>query len=207
MRGGKSLATFAALMLALTLGACSSHVSDDARGWYATNNGEAPKHHRIYICHGFGCTYRTPISYSAADLAKLKSILASGKSSPEAERQAIARAVQWQEKRVAPEVGSAGDVGGYDLSKSRVPGQMDCIDEAANTTSLLVLATERGYLHHHKAGRPVSKGFLIDGSYPHASAVVKEIATGQAFAVDSWPRSNGMKPDIMPLGDWYSKNS
>ena len=207
MRLVRSWRYFRTVVLALALGACSSHISDDARGWYATNNGEAPKHHRIYICHGFGCAYRTPIAYSASDLGKLKSILAAGKSSPEAERRAIARAVQWQENRVAPEVGSAGDVGGYDLSKSPERGQMDCIDEAANTTSLLVLATERGFLHHHKAGRPVSKGFLIDGSYPHASAVVKEKASGKVFAVDSWPRANGMKPDIMPLGEWYSKSS
>jgi len=198
--------TWVLLALLALLGGCVSQSDGDANAWFAYSEGQAPTRERIYICHGFGCTYRTPVRYSSRDLNRLRAILAKGRRSPEAERRAISRAVIWNEKRVAPQAGSAGDVGGFDLQNARVPGQMDCIDEATNTTSLLLMAQSRGYLKHHKVGRPASRGFFIDGKYPHATATIRETGTRTRYAVDSWPRANGKAPDIMVLTAWMSKD-
>jgi len=194
------------LVLSLLLSGCVSQSEGDVQGWFAYSEGQAPTRERTYICHGFGCTYRTPIRYSSRDLARLRGILASGRRSPEAERRAISRAVIWHEKRVAPEAGSAHDVGGLDLHNAHVHGQMDCIDEATNTTSLLLLAQSRGYLKHHKVGRPASRGFFVDGNYPHATATIREKKSGTPYAVDSWPRANGKAPDILALKAWMAKD-
>mgnify|MGYP006292403543 FL=1 len=110
------------------------------------------------------------------------------------------------EKRVAPTVGSEGDVGGLDLWNAGKRGQMDCIDEAANAASYLLLAEKRGYLRHHTVGRPVARGFFLDGRYPHATAVIREKKTGEAFAVDSWREANGAPPVVMPLSEWFEES-
>ncbi len=189
------------------LGACAAQSTGDAKNWYGNHNGVAPKTAKIYICHGFGCAYKTPVNYSSKDLQKIRSILGSGRGSPAAERQAIGRAVQWQERRVAAQVGSANDVGGFDMENARKRGQMDCIDESTNTTSLLLMAEKHGYLKHHRVSAPVSRGFFLDLRYPHATATVTEKKTGKTFAIDSWVRANGQKPDILPLDVWMEQGN
>ena len=42
----------------------------------------------------------------------------------------------------------------------------------------------------------------IDGAWPHQSAVVLEIASGKAYAVDSWFEDNGRAAHVVPLEQW-----
>lgn len=188
------------------LAACgSAQISSHSGGWYRQHSGVMPRADgRLYVCHGFGCAYKTPVDFSPAQLSKLRNILARGGASPAAERQAIAKAVAWNEARVAPTVGSANDVGGYDLRNSGQRGQMDCIDEATNTTSLLLVMQAKGYLRHHEVVSPVARGFFIDGEYPHATAVVREKESGRAYAIDSWPRGNAQMPVVQDLESWFA---
>lgn len=192
---------------ALALGACASQSKGDAQGWYGSHDGIAPKRAKVYICHGFGCAYKTPVNYSSKDLNRIRNILATGRSSPAAERKAIARAVQWQEQRVAAQVGSQNDVGGFDPENSRKRGQMDCIDETSNTTSLLLIAEKHGYLKHHYVSSPVARGFFLDGRYPHATATVTEKSARKVYAIDSWVRGNGARPDVLQLETWMKQGS
>jgi hypothetical protein len=82
------------------------------------------------------------------------------------------------------------------------PDQMDCIDEATNTTSLLVLLAAHGYLRHHQVEEPASRGFFLDGRYPHATAVLSVNGSGEKWAIDSWPRANAEAPVVLPLAEW-----
>ena len=169
--------------------------------------GVAPRSDRIYVCHSFGCARKTAVDFSAADLKKLRQILGKGSKSSASERTAIASAVAWNERRVAPIVGSGGDEGGFDLQNSGIPGQMDCIDEASNTTSLLLVAERHGMLSHHRVLSPVARGFFLDGRYPHATAVIAENGGGREFAVDSWPMANGETPLVQDLNAWFAAYS
>lgn len=195
------------LAAAGALAGCAAQSQADARVWYAAHDGVEPRADRIYVCHGFGCTYKTPVSFSGKDLANLKAILRKGAASPEAERKAIAAAVSWQERRAGPIVGSSKDIGGLDMHNAGVKGQMDCIDESTNTNSLLLLAQRHGYLKHHTVSSPVARGFFLDGRYPHASATVREKASGAVYAVDSWPKDNGVPPVISRLDVWMARQS
>lgn len=201
----KSFAAF--LFFSGLLGACANQAQSDATAWYNGQNGVAPRADRIYVCHGFGCMFKTPIDFSKRDLHRLKSLLASGRKSPVAERAAIAKAVSWQETRIAPTVGSAGDLGGFDIQNAGKHGHMDCIDESSNTTSLLLIAQQHGYLHHHTVASPVARGFFLDGRYPHATATVREVESGKVFAIDSWTRANGEPPEVMALDLWMQQSS
>ena len=193
------------LLIAVTLTGCIQSGEGDPMSWYASQDGLAPKGTSVYVCHGTGCARKERVDFSTADMGRLRSILASGAGSPEKERRAMGRAVQWFEKRVAPQVGSGNDVGGFDLSTVNKPGQLDCIDEATNTTSVLKLAADNNYLKHHRVGRPKARGFFLDGRYPHATGVVVQISNGESYAIDSWTRDNGEPPEIMPLSVWFKQ--
>ncbi len=191
----------------LLLGGCAGQASGPAVGWYGAHGGVAPAGERIYVCHAFGCARKTAFDFTPRRLATMKRILAAGAASPEDERKAVARLISWSEKEIGPVAGSSGDIGGYDLHNAGVPGQMDCIDEATNTTSVLLVAARQGFLKHHKVTSPVARGFFLDGRYPHATAVLRETASGKAWAIDSWPEANGKPPLVQPLDVWFASRS
>ncbi|MEO1102544.1 MAG: hypothetical protein AAFW98_02240 [Pseudomonadota bacterium] len=193
------------LALACLLGACVAQSALPVGKWYSTVSGIAPSpSNRVWVCHGFGCHFKSTVTFSRQDLRTMRRIMGRPRTA-KAERARIARLISWAEKRVAKEAGSAGDVGGLDLHNARKRGQMDCIDEATNTTSYLLIAQQNGLLRHHTVASPVARGFFLDGRYPHATAVIDAGET--AYAVDSWPNRNGVAPDIMPLETWFARSS
>ncbi|WP_108663125.1 hypothetical protein [Acuticoccus kandeliae] len=197
-----------ALLIALTavaLSGCVEQHKGQPQVWYAAHGAVLPQTHKVSVCHGFGCQLKTSVAFGSADLRKMRGIFGKPKSAAQ-ERAAIARYISWAEKRVAPEVGSEDDVGGLDLMNSGVHGQMDCIDEAANTTSYLMMADKNGLLRFHTVGSPVARGFFLDGRYPHATAVVVDDG-GTPWAIDSWPHRNGVPPNVLPLSTWFARSA
>lgn len=159
------------------------------------------------VCHGFGCRARTEVAFSAADRAKLAQILRAGQASPAAERRAIAEAVAWLDRRVGPETGTRHHVARAGLFQMSNPeSQFDCVDASTNSTSLLLVLDELHLLKHHRVEQPVSRGFLLDGRWPHATAVVAELPSQKEWAVDSWTHPAGERPDIMPLEQWLANS-
>jgi hypothetical protein len=185
------------LLLSLLLGFPGFAAAD----WYGAGHGRAPVGLRVYICHGYGCRIVTPVQFSQAELRAIAAPLLHGVNSAAKERAALSRADQTYEKIVGRHVGT-----GHDLARTQIgdaaADQMDCIDEATNTTSLLTMLAGQGLLRHHAVGEPAARGFFLDGRYPHATAVVHENG-GDDWAVDSWPRANGQPPVIEPLSNWY----
>jgi hypothetical protein len=188
--------------MAFALVACQTLAEQDSLGWYKDRGAVAPQQNKVVICHGFGCVHRTVVTLTPADRTQLANIMAQGKASPDQERQQLKAAVMWFEKRTGPIAGSENDVGGLDMANARVRGQMDCIDEATNTTSLMLVMEQWGLFQHHTVGRPVARGFLLDGRYPHATATLIEQNSGNAYSIDPWPYGNGENVDIMPLSTW-----
>jgi hypothetical protein len=158
---------------------------------------------RIDICHGFGCHFRSGLELGVADRERISRIMAAGASSPRAERAAVSRAVQYYEQRAARAVG-VRDGAKSDASQFGRRGQMDCIDESTNTRSLLLYLEGRGLLKHHIVDRNVTRGFLIDGRYPHSTAVLRE-KSGKKWTIDSWYEPMGGPPDILPLSEWMKR--
>lgn len=186
--------------LVAILGGCAAQSGLGVANWYDGSRRIAPVNGKVLVCHGFGCAYKTPVVFGRRDVARMRRMLR-GARTPAAERKAIQRYIAWAERRVAPAAGSAGDVAGLDLGNARIRGQMDCIDEATNTTSYLLVAEELGLLRFHTVQSPVARGYFLDGRYPHATAVIR--ADGTDYAVDSWPQENGKLPQVMTLAAWF----
>lgn len=89
-----------------------------------------------------------------------------------------------------------------DLSNG-ITGQLDCIDEATNTSIYLRLIAEAGLLQWHQQGARITRGILT-GNAPHTSATIVEKKSQQVFAVDAWFEANGQAPYIVPLTEWKS---
>jgi hypothetical protein len=158
----------------------------------------------VIVCHGFGCDRRTEIALGKGDHAKLASLMAPGKASAAAERNAAAAAAAWFDRRVGPQAGTTGRVARASLLSVSGPGQMDCIDTSRNVTALLLVLDQLRLLRFHQVEAPVARGFFLDGRGPHATAVLRETKSGQKWAFDAWTRKYGEKPDVMPLEKWMT---
>jgi len=177
-----------------------------ARDWFDIRGVPPPEPDRIHVCHGYTCRIATPVRFSGNDLKRIAGILGEGAPDARAERMAVAKAVQVFEELVGGRIGTASDLAKMQFGQG-APDQMDCIDEATNTTALLRLLASHGYLRHHSVLEPSARGFFIDGRYPHATAVLAEAGSGEKWAIDSWPRANAEPPVIQPLSEWKRARS
>ena len=189
--------------IACSPSAFSGEFDSEARAAYGDLSLPLPSSSGLIVCHGFGCRDRTQIVFAASDRMKMAQILRAGQASSAAERRAIAAAVAWFDRRVGPAAGTQHHVARAGLAQMSDPdSQFDCIDASRNTTSLLLLLDELHLLKHHRVEKPVARGYLLDGRWPHATAVVAELASQKQWAVDSWTHAAGERPDIMPLEQW-----
>jgi len=166
---------------------------------FAASSLPVPTNDRVVICHGFACKFRTLIAFDAKDHGELRKLMAKT-GSPEAERAAMAKAVAWYGKRIAPEAGTAGAKARPGPSQSGDPSQIDCVESSLNTTSILLMLQRLGLLQYHRVEPYVSR---ITFDFVHSTAVLTDVKTGQKWAVDTWVRNSGELPDVRPLAAWY----
>jgi hypothetical protein len=176
--------------------------SQTAQAWFKERGYVEPSGNRIIACHSYGCSRRMAVSVDGAWLGRANAALKAGRGSPAAERQALKAVIKAYTAYLSASLGGTPDVPGSPPRMSGVYGQMDCLDETANTTSLLLVLQDRGLLTYHVVEHPESRGFFLDGRYPHFTAVIKEKASGLAWAVDPWRKAPGQSPDILPLNRW-----
>ncbi len=172
------------------------------QSWFDRQGYVAPTGSRIIACHGYGCSRRTAISVDGGWFGRAGAILKAGRGSPAAERKALSEVIRIYTAYLAASFGGRPDAPRSPPGMSGVPGQMDCLDETANTTSVLLVLQERGLLAYHEVEYPESRGFFLDGRYPHFTAVIAEKGTGSEWVVDPWARAPGQSPDILPLSRW-----
>ncbi|TBW34280.1 hypothetical protein EYW49_18515 [Siculibacillus lacustris] len=177
-------------------------VEPGVEAWYRERGSVVPLGSRPAYCHGFGCEFRAVIPLDDDDEAALARIFQAHGGSPAAERVAVDLADQWWEKRADREIGAPPDKRGSDLADAHHAGQTDCIDEATNTTTLLLHLEQRGLLRFHHVQRPESRGAFL---YAHATAVMRDRTTGTDWIADSWMRDSGDPIDVMPLEEWFSR--
>lgn len=192
-------------LCALGLGAAAcSGVFTEPLYYYHNFEITPPRQDVISVCHGYSCRMQTPYTVTEEDWKRIGAHMARGERDPAAEREAVASVVTYMEHRVGAAVGTEGDRGRIELGGANDPTQQDCIDEASNTTSVLLVLQDKGLLKHHRVRKPEMRGMYIDGRWPHWTAVLVENEGGEAWAIDSWFRDNGEPPVVIALKDWYS---
>ena len=193
--------------LTMLAGGCTHERNGPVEGHFQDFKVDQPQNNRVTICHAYTCKMQTKFRFTDADIAEIKSIFKKVKKDDSAaeERRAVAYAIGWIEKRVGDEIGTSTDRAGMDFGASGDPSQMDCVDESTNTTSYMLVMQNNGLLKFHTVGTPFSKDQLWRGvaGWTHWTAVLKETATQQRWAVDSWIYENGENPAVVEVEKWY----
>jgi hypothetical protein len=153
------------------------------------------------ICHGHGCRLRSEVGLTELEWDPVADLLAEPAPDARIERGRIAMAIGIVESAVGRKAGTSKDRGGTFNAMSG-NDQFDCYDETTNTSVYLTLLARAGYLKWHRLEGWAGRGALIDGAWPHQTAVVVEIASGHAYAVDSWFEDNGRAAHVVPLEEW-----
>jgi hypothetical protein len=174
---------------------------------YGMFSAELPRNATVSVCHAYGCRKQTRYTFKPAEIAELGKVMAKSKKSdtPAEERRAVAYAIGWMETRVGEALGTKEDRPGMDFAASGDPTQQDCVDEATNTTSYLLVLQNQGLLKHHTVGTPFAKENYLRGvsGWTHWTAVLNDTDKGQRWAVDSWIYANGENPAIVEAENWY----
>ncbi len=193
---------FTAIALGLVLTGCESMNWRSPDDYFSHMKVKAPVGTRVSVCHGYSCKYRTAVNFTAEDLSAIKAELQKGGDSAAGERKGVASAIALVERIVGKVAGTDKDLGQLQLKLAGRRGQQDCVDEATNTTSYLVMMKQNGLLKYHSVKQPSGRGFFLDGRWQHFSAVLEDETSGVSWVVDSWPRDNGKPPVILPLKKW-----
>lgn len=197
----KKILPFAALLL---LAACGSNHDN----YQAALNGYRvgmPKDYTAFKqCHGYGCRVIDNIALTKGDWKMISKAFNPKPKNAEDERKRIAKAIGIMETRVGKLNGTSADkVGTFKYLGTE---QLDCVDESINTTTYLHLLAQGGLLKHNQVYAPETRvpALVVIGGWPHRTAVIADIKTGERYAVDSWFYDNGHDAVIVPLKDWKS---
>lgn len=201
--GKVGLAMLGAAMLGLAGCATPTTNSITALGWIEEKGNPPPTLDRFTVCHDYGCANRTAVKLAPEEWQEVRDIFKAEIADAAEERTRIKQAVARLEVMAGRQAGTLGDKGGT-LNAITLPGQQDCVDEAVNTTTYLVLMENDGLIKRHKALSVAWRGALFGKTLPHVTPVMAETESGELWAVDSSFYDNGREPVIMPLKEWLA---
>ena len=184
-----------------TLTACTTS-SQPPEAYLRLYGTEPTSTQHFTICNLFGCEETTVITLSNTDWMLIDNIFSPHANDSTEERRRIAWAVAQFEKTVAVKAGTGDDQAGQQ-GMYRGSRQLDCIAETINTTSYLILLQERGLMQWHAPRYPQHRGFM-HGHFPHNTAVIEDLRTGELYAVDAYFHANGVPPEIVPVSEWVT---
>jgi hypothetical protein len=152
------------------------------------------------VCHDLSCHRVSKVSLSVAEWQQVRVLFKPQADSAEAERHQIQHAVARLEQLVGMKTGTSGDHAKNRLTGSR-QGQLDCIDEATNTSVYLRMLESEQLLSWHRSAPRTSRGPL-SGQAPHNTASIIDTQSLERYAVDAWYFDNGEPPAIVLMTDW-----
>ncbi len=164
------------------------------------NKAEYPKGRTVTVCSGHGCTYAESFTFDYKFLGELKSHFNSVKNASE-ERNVLKKVIALIEQNVGTATGTDKDRASLGVFGAGNRTQLDCVDEATNTTSYLLVLNRLGVIKYHDIKAPNWKGGLF--KWTHYAAVIEDKSTKVLWAIDSGVGDNGKPPLIVEYSKWY----
>jgi hypothetical protein len=153
------------------------------------------------VCHGSDCRFRSETGLTDEEWSKIEGLFDPAAETAEDERKQIAKAIGLIERYVGPKTNTQSDAGRNRPDPNQAT-QLDCIDEAVNTTTYLRLIDAAGLLQWHDVALPAHREAEFLDFHNTAAVVSKD--DGVAWAVDSWFGPNGAPASVVPLDAWRS---
>lgn len=162
-----------------------------------------PRLHAIPVCYDFACKNRSLVSLSLPEWKQIAAWFDPPAKTPQQELQKIKQAVGWMEVLIGRHTPTHRDLAAslppIDNYRDLFPGQMDCIDEATNTTTYMQLFQQHGLMRHFRVVETAYRKAIID---QHWAAQIQEKTSGKLYVVDSWFHPNGYLPVIQAREKW-----
>jgi len=198
--------SLALLTLIVAPSASALELTPPQAALYTTVSIYPPSAGSMTVCYGFVCRRRETLEFTPTDRKALAKILAAGRTSAAAEREAVRKAVIWFDRRMGPVIGTDKRVANADFRRFDDSHNFDCWDTTRNTTSLLLVLQEWGLFKYHIVGDPHYRGNVLALQTPHNTAVLVERATKIEWVVDLWPRGYAQPPDVMTVEKWVTED-
>lgn len=188
-----------ALVAALLATACNAH-RKPARNFIAQYGIIDPIPSNFKHCYDHGCRSSDQVHLDHEQWNEIRNIFQPAPADAATERLRITHAVGLLEKIVGRITGTEKDIG-LNLYGTFLRYQMDCIDEAINTSTYLTMMESDGLIRYHSVLEPGIRGYIIFG-LPHYATIIEEKENGDQYVVDSWFLDNGEPPFIVPFQKW-----
>jgi hypothetical protein len=161
---------------------------------------QTPSLQELEVCQGGGCAVDSKAALTELEWNAVARLFNKPAQNVQEERHKIAQAIGVLEDIVGKKVGTTNDLAGT-FFDGKLAGQQDCNDEAINSTTYMRLLKSNGFMQFHEIEDMRTRNFFFTG-WPHTTAVIREIKTGERFAVDSWFYDNGHVATIVPFSEW-----
>lgn len=182
------------------LSACAQDFKTYQR-YLASKDLPAPTLEQFPHCHSYGCPKHDLIELNKQQWKKIDKIFPTPSRTPQQERSRVEKAIGVFETIVGAMAGTDKDIHGTFIKMGK--GQLDCVDESTNTTIYLDLLRQRGHLTFHEIEQPqIRLPFIGGGRWTHQTATIRDLKTGERYAVDSWFEDNGYPAHVVPLDEW-----
>jgi len=152
-----------------------------------------PNGNRIRICSAYNCTHKQVYRLSPALLIRARKEISGAKTAQE-EREGLARALQVVEQGIGPDTGTDSDQQGGPVLGTGNTGQLNHVDEALNTTSILLVIYRYNLINFHDLERPQ---FVEGTQYP----IIRDRETGNRFGIDTGYRPHAGEVKIFNVRD------
>lgn len=149
------LLLFSLICLSLTSFDATAALSDISKIYR-----EVPTLDGLDVCFGGGCAEIRHVSINTQEWTQVVSVFAFKADDATLERQQIAYAIGMLETIVGAKIGTSGDRAGT-FSNSKFPDQLDCNDEAINTTTYMHLMQYYGLIKLHEAEDMRTRSFFL----------------------------------------------
>lgn len=161
---------------------------------------QTPSLNQFEVCQGGGCAQMNQLSISAEEWRSVAQLFRIKAKNASEEQLQISQAIGKIEQIIGTKNGTATDRAGT-FDNSDYAGQLDCNDEAINTTTYMRLLKSNGLMQFHEIEDTRTRNFFFTG-WPHTTAVIRDAKTKERFAVDSWFYDNGHAATIVPFATW-----
>ncbi len=184
------------LLGALFLSACATSPANR----YVEPAREALSIDNVRYCSGYSCHTIHSIGLEPYEWSAIEALFEGDVNSPAEERRRVSLAVGLYETFAGAKTGTTNDAPESPIL-FKTTGQLDCIDEATNTSMFLHLLDKEGLIKFHTVEKPAQRGFII-GRWFHSTAVLVEKGGGDGYAIDSWFYKTGTPAEVVPLQTW-----
>lgn len=188
----KALPLLGALFLSACATSPASRYVEPAREYLSINN--------VRYCSGYSCHTIHSVGLEAYEWSAIQALFDGEINDPAEERRRVSLAVGLYETFAGAKTGTTNDAPESPIL-FKTTGQLDCIDEATNTSMFLHLLDKEGLIKFHTVEKPAQRGFII-GRWFHSTAVLVEKGGGDGYAIDSWFYKTGTPAEVVPLETW-----